>query len=279
MKSWVIYFLAICIGVIALPIAAENSIAADRTVKISVYFNGEIKEITVEEYAIMALAALEADVEGLEAKKALAVAARSCAVYFSYYGCKHRGYDACADGGCCIELVSADAASEETVDAVSATEDKVLFYGGKPAMALFTLCSSSGTGECGELEYLTPYARRGECALHKSEKRISPTEFIAAFPESDFTRGSCLVYGVNEKCAFGVLGGVMTDGSEIALALGLPSRELYITREENEIILTSYGAGHGYGLDICAASELAKQNFSFGSILEIFYPKLKLISI
>ena len=146
MRYWALCFFAIALSFIFIPIIAEKSVASGSEQEIEVSINGNVETITVEEYVLRVLIAEKDSCESIETKKALSVAARSCAYYFSLYGCKHESFAACDDGECCIELgVPEDeeqAVLDELKSVCEATRGEILTLDSMPAIALFSKCAS-----------------------------------------------------------------------------------------------------------------------------------------
>lgn len=276
MKNLFLCFAVIFASVWAIPLIVSNSAAAEAAPILTVFIDGEVTEMTVEDYALRAVAALEGACENTETKKSLAVAARSCAVYFSIYGCKHTDFDACSDGNCCIALADPENASESTRNAVSETSGQLLTFGNIPSMALFTYCASSGTRQSEEFPYLTPVAESDVCEKHKTELIMTYEEFKSLVPSAKNGGESCVVYGTNKKCEFAVIGGEMITGAELASIIGSPSAEFTLEADGENVALIAYGAGHCYGMNICGAERFAENGVDYDKILEIYFPKLVL---
>lgn len=283
MKGFMLYFLAIFILLSALPIAAKKSVASEEMPTITVDLGGETREITIEEYVLRVLAAENEKCENTETLKALSVAVRSCGMYFSLYGLKHESFHACGDGECCLPLGDPTKLNGETltrcISAAEETEGQILTLDGLPAIALYTLCASNGTLQCEEFPYLTPVTESEKCETHKSERVYTLEELERVLPNNDIYNDSCLVYDENGKCEFGVIGGKLISGSELAKSVNLPSVEFTLELTESEACFVSYGAGHGYGLALCAADKKADGLIDYKKILEIYYPNLEINKI
>ncbi|MBR6563286.1 MAG: hypothetical protein IKK70_05045 [Clostridia bacterium] len=279
MKQLLVYFLIITLCVTVLPIAAHRSIAADGGMTVSVFINGAVCEMPLEEYVLRVLAHEQRGIENEECLKALAVAARSCGAYLSLYGCKHDDFDACADGSCCIalgEITDIDKASLTRIkNAADSTRGEVLICDGSPALSLFCICTSRGSRESKEFEYLPAVAEESECVVHMTERVFNASELKDKLGLVD-GESDCLVYTENGKCEFGVFGGRMVTGDELAMLLDLPSTELAIEKGDGESVCRSYGVGHGYGLSLCGGDRMASAGFDYIDIVEKYFPELKL---
>ena len=282
MKNWLLYFFAIIISVVLVPVAAEKVFPEESAPKITVSLDGSVTEMTCEEYAKRILLAEGNNCRTEEGRKALAVSARSIAYYLSVYGCKHEEFDACDDPKCCFALGDPESAEEDILNqwesALTETEGLVLTIDSFPAMALFTQCAGSGTGDCEEFPYLTAVAEANQCQVHIREAVHDYSELSAVLTtESDsesIKEDSVLVYGDNQKCVFGIIGGEYTESYLLKQALGLNSAEFTLEFGENEIKSFCRGMGHGYGLSVCGGDNMADAGQNFEEILKNYYPNL-----
>lgn len=285
MKYWLIYFLCVAVITGGVPIAADRLLEKESVPSLSVLCGGEICEMSAEEFALRVLLAEGQDCEGLQAKKALAVAARSCGVYLSLFGCKHDGFDLCDDGNCCFYLGDPMKAQErflaECVSAVEETKGICLTYDDLPAMALFSKCHGSGSRDCPDFTYLTAVSEEELCQEHKREFTADYTALCekTGCAKEEIISNSALVYEVNRKCRFAIIGGKYLSAEEISDVLGTKGLEFALTFEENRINGESFGVGSGFGLSVCGCERLGQEGFDFEKILEYYYPKLTLNKI
>ena len=277
MKNFALLFLVFAVIVTVMPFVADATIEKSDVLTVSVCFSdGRIEDIELEDYVLRVLAAREDEVTELEAKKAFAVAARSIGMYFATFGCKHAGFDCCDSGDCCIELSPSNSASEGTQNAVRETNGQYLETDKAPALALFSLCASSGTVQSDEFGYLVPVASGESCEKHKTEKRLTDAELLSLFPEVKEEMKFYAVYGENNKLSFAIFNGRQINGDLLASAFGLKSTEITFEEVEGGIKAVSYGVGHGIGLDLCNAEKLARDGMYYKKILEIYFPRLNL---
>lgn len=273
MKRWLLYYFAVFLVVAICPVVSAELDIANNIPIITVFENGEVCELSVEEYTYRALLREGSFLTEQEARKALAVAIRSEAVYLSIYGCKHEDFDVCTDRKCCIELGREEDFDEpyleNTKSAVDATFGLCMAQGKDIAMALFTQCSGGGTGQCEEFEYLVGVKSNERCELHKTER---------VFPSSVFEtlKDACLVYDEFGKCSFGVFGGEYFSRDELLEELFLPSAEFELAVIENDIKAVSYGIGHSFGLCVCGSEKMARSGERYENILTYYYPNLNI---
>ncbi len=274
MKNWLLYFFVLSLISILLPFGASRTVAARKTPSVTLYEDGKISEISVEDFTLRVLLA---EGEGLppETKKALAVSVRSIAVYSSSYGIKHKDYSFCADKNCCMPLGDPEKSDSDFLDecksAVDETRALVLTEGRGAALALFTRCAGSGTRSNGEIPYLAAVANSERCEIHIEEKRL-PISVLGYNAKED----SCIVYSDNKKCAFAIFGGRAVSSDEVTSLLGLSSPEITLNYDGDEIIVSSRGIGHCYGLDLCGSTRMENNNYGFEEILKNYFPELEL---
>ncbi len=278
MKNWLLYFFVFSLLSLCVPFGAKSAIGASVPV-ITLFSEGEIQEMDIEEYTFKALLSQGKTAESPQGKKALAVAIRSEAYYLSVYGLKHSNFDVCNQKECCLTLGNGDDYSEEYYNqcksAVEETWGRVLVYDSKPALSLFTLCSGSGTASCDSYPYLTGVSEELPCQEHITLKSFNKSEFDFSLSQSD----CCLVYNGWGKCVFGVLDGKYMNNDELKALFSLPSDEFFIETYEETIEIKAYGAGNGFGLNLCGAEKMSKNEKSYEDILGFYYPKLELIYI
>ncbi len=274
MKNWLLYFFALSLVLLLLPFGARKSVAARETPSVNLYEDGEINEVSVEDFTLRVLLA---EGKGLphETKKALAVSIRSVAVYASAYGIKHNDYSFCTDKNCCMSLGDPEKYDSVYLDecktAVDETRALVLTDGRDIALALFTRCAGSGTRSNGEIPFLTAVSNPERCEIHTEERRI-PISVLGYNAKED----SCIVYSDNKKCAFAIFGGRAVSSDELTSLLGVSSPEITLNYDGDEIIVSSRGVGHCYGLDLCGSARMEKKNYDFEEILKNYFPELEL---
>lgn len=283
MRYWALCFLVIFLSVLFVPLIAEKSVAGENLPEIEVNLDGNIEKITIEEYVLRVLIAENSFCENAETKKALAVSARSCASYFSLYGCKHENFAACDDGDCCIELGSPEDVDENTlselISVCEATNGEILTLDSMPAIALFSKCASKGTRFCENFPYLTPVGEDAPCEIHKTEVELQIDDGLASLLGDTNEHPPYLVYDENEKCVLAILGGNIIEGEELASRLTLPTTEFSLTIEETKLKTVCYGIGHGYGLNLCYADKYAKDGSDYQAILKRYFPELEIKKI
>ena len=289
MKNWLLYFFAVFAITVTVPFVSEKAAVADPVPKITFFSGGEIKELSAEEFALCVLAAESELACSFESKKALAVSARSLAAYIDFNGYKHQEFDICSDPECCLRIADPDSLSqpiyEECKKAVEETRGEVFQFERLPAAALFTYCAGSGTRASTELSYLCAVSEPQGCDVHITEHSFSFSQIASALPElssctpEQLVKNSFIAYDASGKCSFGVFNGICLDASSLASSLSLPCSEFIFSFTENGAEITCFGAGNGFGLNLCGAERMARAGKDYDEIISFYYPNLKLNKI
>lgn len=282
MKNWVIYFLCVMLGIGLVPLGAKHAMGESNP-EIRVEYKGEIIDMPMDEFVLRILVAQSDYCKSFETKKALAVAARSCGMYLSVFGCKHEDFDACDKADCCFALGETEGFDETLIQqcerAINDTKGMVLTYNSLPAMAVFHLCSGSGTDNCNEFEYLSPVAEENPCTWHVYEETRDFSDLEQLGIDKTQLENSVLVYNDNKKCDFAVINGKSVSASEITEMLDIKSSEFNIEYSDNQIIIKGFGIGNGYGLPICGGEKMAQKGKDYAEILQNYFPYLELNKI
>lgn len=183
---------------------------------------------------------------------------------------------------------------ERCQNAAKATEGLILTFEGKPIEVLWHYMSGGMTRD-GEENCLTavPYYKVRICKkdiLKKSysQKLIYDKRRFAqilqkelnlrgALPEDAF--GFYEIQSVKDQAGYVkyvVCGTEQIDGGQFADAFGLPSPAFDISFEEQNVCFQVKGEGHGFGMSLCGADELAEEGKDFMQILAYFYPGTEL---
>jgi len=279
-----------------IPPAVHDS---GRTLRVQI--QGEITEITMEEYLRgVVRAEMPASFEE-EALKAQAVAARTYTLYRMEQGGSpnHPDADACDDINCCKAYRSeseaakswgmATAVYEEKIRlAVAETDGEVVLYDGAPVLAAFHSSSAGATRPSGEvwtrdLPYLqsvpTP---EGEDSVpnYYSKERFTLTEFkerfIAGYPTANLSGAPSNWFTNIQQTETGAVtslqvGGVSLTGAQLRTLLGLRSAAFTISFTDSEVVFSVTGYGHGVGMSQYGANVLAQQGESYQDILTHYY--------
>lgn len=248
-----------------------------------------IESIHLEDYIIGVVASEMPATFEIEALKAQAVAARSYALY-KKESRKDLDYDL-------VIGVSDQAYSNNEKllmrwglafftnylkirDAVLATKGEILTYEGKVINA-FYFSMSNGYTEDSSLVFSEqlPYLERVESRWDNSSlenfevnKTISKKEFCSLL---EVTCEEIDIQEIKRSDSNRVLtikiNGKEMKGTEVRTALNLRSTDFDITVNENDVIITTRGFGHGVGMSQYGANGMAKEGKNYQEILTHYY--------
>ena len=277
----------------------------DESEKVRLLDRGSVLTLDEEEYlAEVLLSEMPADFQ-TEAMKAQVVAARTFLHKKEESG-KHGDADVCSSSSCCQAWTDKDGLKEKlgdayerdfqkALDAVRATRDEVLVYQGALIDATFFSCSGGSTESAaavwgGEVPYLQSMPSPGEenALPYKSSVTFQPEDLkkclaadgkspnFSGDPEGwigdiQYTQGG----GVSEM----KIGGVSFSGVELRRLLHLNSTKFTVSVDGAGFSFEVLGYGHRVGMSQYGANEMAKNGFSYSTILTYYYQGVKIKSL
>jgi stage II sporulation protein D len=252
----------------------------------------------IERYVAAVLAGESSVFRSAEARKAMAVAARTYAVRLRG---RHsaEGFDFCSTTHC--QRVDVAAVTPALKDAAAATAAELLWFEGKPAFTPYTRDCGGRTEEAGAVwpdlaaPYLTsradPYCSRDEssgwhwrfatdetlAALRQAGLKAPPRlERIAIAKTTPSGRAALL-------SLIGAAESVPIDARSFRFAVGralgwnlLPGDLYRIRATRTETVFEGRGAGHGVGLCQHGAEQMGLAGKSYREILAAYYPGARL---
>ena len=266
--------------------------------EIAVLRDGQLETMPLEDYLCGVVAAEMPASFPMEALKAQAVAARSCALC-GESARKHGEAAVCTDPGCCQAWAGEEALRElwgadyeanrgRIRAAVDATAGQALYYEEKPAFAAFHSSSAGATEDCGAVWNPRPYLvsvsspeTAEDVPGYVSTVRCWSIDFrdtlLSARPEADFSVPQSEWLGALRRDASGrvaeaVIGGAAFSGTELRRLFSLRSTAFEISREGGEFVFTVTGFGHGVGMSQYGAKVMAEQGADYREILAHYYP-------
>lgn len=227
----------------------------------------------------------------VEALKAQAVAARTCALYCARKATKHYGGAVCTDSGCCQaymtpEEYESDGGSAEQIEkvrsAVRATAGQVLTYRGAIIDATYFSCSGGMTEDAvavwgSDVPYLQSVRSPGEewAEIYSQTVRYSAEEFQVLLGRS-LTGAPDTWLGAVERTRGGgvatmVLGGKTYTGTGLRKLLKLNSTAFSIQADSSGITISVTGRGHRVGMSQYGAETMALAGSTYAEILSYYY--------
>ena len=282
----------------------------DETNFITLFRQGEVEELSLKDYLTGVLAAEMPAGFPEEALKAQAVAARTYTLYKQrlYHGESapesHQGADLCDDPAHCEAYADLETQAEtlwgesheryrqRIADAVDATDGIILVYEEEPIAAVFCAASGEKTENAEEiwgsaLPYLVSVDSPGgaDCSQYEGTKRVPQQQFVKLirerWPDADFSEPPTAWFRDSHRTQAGsivdvLVGGVRVSGSEVRQVLGLNSANFKVRVEEDELVFTTIGYGHGVGLSQYGARYMAIAGERYDQILQHYYPGTEL---
>lgn len=278
-----------------------------KTIRLLHAKTGEIEELLLDTYVKGVVAAeMPADYEE-EALKAQAVVARTYTIYtIIHNNNKHENADLCDNSNCCQAWISKDDRLskweedkrdqylKKIEEAVDSTNGKIITYNGEVIDAFFH-SNSGGVTETpvnvwGGTNY--PYLQSVQTAgeegykQYSSEVKLTKDEFINKIKEThpnlniDFNDEhsiEIIEYTESNRVKTIKIGNINLSGVEIRKILGLKSTKFEVKVDNDSVIFTVTGYGHGVGMSQTGADSMAKQNSSYEDIIHHFYTNVEII--
>lgn len=185
---------------------------------------------------------------------------------------------------------------------VKDTRGVVMMYGGKYIRADFHRSSAGRTRDAGELygEEEFPYLKSADSRMDLPSEDFlkvvfyTPKELIEKGGEffseetkaaaSDLKAEELLAkISAQERDMAGYVTGITIDGKkrsgeEVRLCYDWNSSAFSLKEVDGKIRVLTKGLGHGLGLSIYGANELAKDGFSYKDILKYFYSEIEFVT-
>ena len=279
--------------VLSIPIKASPA-----PEKLKLLADGEIIELSMQDYLKGVVSAEMPASFPIEALKAQSVAARSYAIY-CMSASKHGQADLCSSSACCQAWQSEEKQrekwggdyelyAEKIKSAVDATNGEYLCYEGQAVLAAFHSSSAGFTENSSALWAELPYLKSVESPENSetvpnyvSTLSCSPIDFrdtlLRAKHYADFTGDENTWIGPIQRNESGrvekvQLGGVEFSGAEIRQLFSLRSTAFELEYSEGLFCFTVIGYGHGIGMSQYGAKHMAQEGADYRSILAHYYP-------
>lgn len=268
----------------------------DEKVRVKQTESGNIVEVPLEEYVAGVVAGEMPITFETEALKAQAVAARSYVLKKIEQNYKN-SYDVVDT---VLNQVYLDDESlknkwkdkyEERIQKIKKvvldTKGEYLTYNGKVIEAFFFSTSSGLTENCEEVfvEAL-PYLRSVDShydeisPVYETEKVMNYTEFCNKLGIENIP----LNINITKTTSTGrikniTINGVNFTGNQVTQKLGLRSNYFEIKQDNDNIIVTTKGYGHGVGMSQYGANGMAKEGYTYKDILNHYYTNVEISKI
>lgn len=279
------------------------------TVKVLHTKTNTVEEIPLDEYLYGVVSAeMPANFEK-EALKAQSTVARTYTIYKIIHNSgKHKDADICDDSTCCQAWITKEERLSKweekdresnwnkIVNSVEETKGKIITYEGEPINAFFH-SNSGGTTEIpvnvwggNDYPYLQTVETSGEdvYAQYYSEVTLSKNELIQKMMSkySDFSINfeSEDYIQISEHTDSGrvktiKIGNKNLSGVEARTIFSLKSANFEVKKENDNIIFSVIGYGHGVGMSQTGADSLAKEGKNYEEIIKHFYTGVEITDL
>lgn len=279
-----------------VPTKAETVNRTDETVQVFSHITKKQEQMPMNEYIIGVVAAeMPAEYE-IEALKAQALAAMSYTRYILKYkdsistdSNENQGYMTKDD----MQKAwgeNFDKNYKKIKSAVDAVSGLYLEYDGEPILAAYFAVSSGKTENAADIwgkeyKYLTAVSSDGDTLSpgYESSKEISYDELKAKAKQIDKITdasqppvGEIIRTDTGSVITAEIYGAKFT-GSEIRNMLELPSANFEAEEDEDILVFTTKGYGHGVGMSQYGADYMARQGADYAEILFHYYPNTQIV--
>ncbi len=275
-----------------------NAAPPEKTVLLYDTDSQKVIDLPLEEYLIGVVLAEMPYTFAPEALKAQAVAARSFTLWQIGNG-RHENADLCSDYHCCQAWSNPDTASERWGEAlaeealravrtaVESTTGEILTYNGDVACAVFHASSHGATASSrevwgGELAYLVSVASPEDAPCRTVG--ISCDRFVEILNRAGYSIAKEEKIQIKQlqsqetgRVESLEICGTIIPGTALRSLFSLPSTSFTVTVEEENIVFTVWGNGHGVGMSQLGADALARSGNSYAEILSHYYPGTALV--
>lgn len=286
-------------GKVEAGMPAETAVVEKNGYMVTVLHLQDALQVELEDYLVGVLLGELPGSFHMEAKKALAVAARTFTVKMAGQGIKHGADTVCTDAGCCQAYISESdyIASggdmdyiQQAKEAVQTTEGQVLVYDGRLIDATYFSCSGGRTEDAvavwgTDVPYLQAVDSPGEenARYYTDTKRFDSAEFQKALgislpgsPSSWFGKVTHTEGGGVDTI---VIGQKTYSGTQLRSLLELRSASFTVTTLNDAVLITTRGYGHRVGLSQYGADAMGQQGSDWQQILNHYYQGAKIVDI
>lgn len=262
---------------------SADAYLASSEILINFSYNNETISLPIEEYLIGVLGAESPASFNIEALKAQAVASRT----FALYQQEKRGYVTTGDQAFATEeelktkwQTKYDEYYNKIKAAITSTKNEVLYYDNKLIKAYFYAMSNGYTTTSlavfnEELPYLNiiiPTLDNSNTNNFEVTKTISKTQFCEKLaldcnklnistPKRDESNRVTMITINNREYT----------GLNLRQQFNLRSTDFTLQEDQDNIIITTKGYGHGVGMSQYGANAMAKNGASYQDILQFYY--------
>lgn len=259
--------------------------------KVDIIYEDEVVNLDLEEYVTGVVACeMPASFE-IEALKAMAVAARTYALYKIETNSNYKLSTTTKDQ-CYITIDSMkkkwgndyDKYYNRIKTSVEDTKNEKMTYNNKTIIAFYFSISNGYTENCEnvfsqKLDYLKSVDSKWDSNYSYKEKTVEFDEkdFLNKLGISDDRIKSIDIdRSSTNRVNCITINGKEYRGTRFRSLLGLRSTDFEITNDNSKVYINTKGYGHGVGMSQYGANEMAKNGFTYDEILKYYYTGIEI---
>lgn len=295
MKNKILLAVVVLLSIVTfIVIKTDNTKKISENPKITIKTEeNNIEQLNLEDYLVGVLAAEMPALFETEALKAQAVAARSYALYKINHSTEN--YDVLTNVTNQSYITVEDMHKKwqddfntyysKILNAVQTTKNEVLLYNKEIIEAFYFSMSNGKTEEARTVfQEDLPYIKSVDSSFETS---LSNFQVSTTFQKQEFCEKlklNCLndlKIEILERSSSGRINKIKINnqeflGTAIREKLSLRSTDFTIKQNNEEIIITTKGYGHGVGMSQYGANELAKKGYTYQDILKYYYQDIEI---
>jgi stage II sporulation protein D len=302
MKKIIVFFIVFCLCIISYFFRKDTIIIEDIIEEPEIYvndyiikmkYNNEIKDISLEDYVLGVVACEMPASFNIEALKAMAVAARTFALYKintnKDYVMKTSTSDQCYIS---IDKMKNNWGSSfdknylKIKQAVLETNNQHMTYNDEIIISFYFSISNGYTENCEnvfsqKLDYLVSVDSSWDSKYQYKEKNIkySVSDFLSKLNIKDEKILSiCYDRSNTGRLNYISVNGVKYKGSKFRSLLKLRSTDVEITHDNEFVYIKTKGYGHGVGMSQYGANSMANEGYTYDKILYHYYKGIKIVN-
>lgn len=260
---------------------------------IKMNYNNKIVDILLEDYVLGVVACEMPASFDIEALKAMAVAARTFALYKintnKNYVMKTSTSDQCYIS---VDKMKKNWGSSfdknylKVKQAILETQNEYMTYKDEIIVAFYFSISNGYTENCEnvfsqKLDYLVSVDSNWDSNYNYKEKTVkfSINEFLKSLNLKDSKINKIDINRSDtNRINFITVNGVKFKGSKFRSLLKLRSTDVEITHDNNFVYIKTKGYGHGVGMSQYGANSMANEGFTYEQILGHYYKGIKIVN-
>lgn len=303
MKKIIVFFIVFSLVIITYPEKSEFFVEPDKIIEedipvekdfsIKINYNGEVSDILLEDYVLGVVACEMPASFNVEALKAMAVAARTFALY-KINNNKNYVMKTTTSDQCFISVdkmkknwgSSFDKNYLKVKQAILETKNQYMTYNDEIIISFYFSISNGYTENCEnvfsqKLDYLVSVDSTWDSKYQYKEKTVkySVNEFLKNLDIKDNSiKNIQIIRSDTGRVNYIYVNGVKYKGSKFRSLLKLRSTDVEITHDKDYVYIKTKGYGHGVGMSQYGANSMANSGSKYDEILKHYYSGVKIVN-